>query len=136
MLVLNDALFTVKDLPYLKMGPFHTNTVAGLQLAMDLLRENEILTSRFFTITDGKIVLCVKRFLLYELLTVSDRLVDKCYTQAQQTRKLHSYNDLLVTVILICKNLIINLPSQSRKSILYRIKRSWRDDFEDYRKQP
>jgi uncharacterized protein with von Willebrand factor type A (vWA) domain len=31
----------IKDLPYLKVGPFHTNTVAGLQLAMDLLRKTQ-----------------------------------------------------------------------------------------------
>jgi uncharacterized protein with von Willebrand factor type A (vWA) domain len=37
----NDAwTIAIKDLPYLKVGPFHTNTVAGLQLAMDLLEEN------------------------------------------------------------------------------------------------
>jgi uncharacterized protein with von Willebrand factor type A (vWA) domain len=36
----NDAwTIAIKDLPYLKVGPFHTNTVAGLQLAMDLLRK-------------------------------------------------------------------------------------------------
>jgi uncharacterized protein with von Willebrand factor type A (vWA) domain len=36
----NDAwTIAIKDLPYLKVGPFHTNTVAGLQLAMDLLEE-------------------------------------------------------------------------------------------------
>ena len=34
----NDAWpIAIKDLPYLKVGPYHTNTVAGLQLAMDLL---------------------------------------------------------------------------------------------------
>jgi len=34
----NDAWpIPIKDLPYLKVGPYHTNTVAGLQLAMDML---------------------------------------------------------------------------------------------------
>ena len=28
----------LKDLPYLKVGPYHTNTVAGIQLAMDILK--------------------------------------------------------------------------------------------------
>ena len=27
----------IKDLPYLQVGPYHTNTVAGLELAMDIL---------------------------------------------------------------------------------------------------
>jgi uncharacterized protein with von Willebrand factor type A (vWA) domain len=36
----NDAwTIAIKDLPYLKVGPFHTNTVAGLQLAMDFRRK-------------------------------------------------------------------------------------------------
>jgi uncharacterized protein with von Willebrand factor type A (vWA) domain len=31
----NDAwTIEIKDLPYLKVGPFHTNVAAGLQLAM------------------------------------------------------------------------------------------------------
>jgi Ca-activated chloride channel family protein len=36
-----------KDLPYLQVGPYHTNTVAGLQLAMDLCAENEIPTNKY-----------------------------------------------------------------------------------------
>jgi uncharacterized protein with von Willebrand factor type A (vWA) domain len=45
----NDAwTIAIKDLPYLKVGPFHTNTVAGLQLAMDLLRRKEIPTNKFY----------------------------------------------------------------------------------------
>ena len=38
----NDAWqIQAKDLPYLEVGPYHTNTVAGLELAMDLLRRAE-----------------------------------------------------------------------------------------------
>src|SRR5690606_7191617 len=29
----------LKDLPYLEVGPYHTNTVAGLELAMEILRK-------------------------------------------------------------------------------------------------
>jgi hypothetical protein len=36
----------LKRLPYLKVGPFHTNTVAGLQLAMDLLEEKKRNTNK------------------------------------------------------------------------------------------
>ena len=31
----------IKDLPYLQVGPFHTNTVAGLELSMDILRKRK-----------------------------------------------------------------------------------------------
>jgi uncharacterized protein with von Willebrand factor type A (vWA) domain len=44
----------VKDLPYLKVGPYHTNTVAGLELAMDILRRKRNTNKQIFMITDGK----------------------------------------------------------------------------------
>ena len=37
----------LKDLPYLKVGPYHTNTVAGIQLAMDILKRRKIIISKF-----------------------------------------------------------------------------------------
>jgi uncharacterized protein with von Willebrand factor type A (vWA) domain len=51
----NDAWpISIKDLPYLKVGPYHTNTVAGLQLAMDMLRRKRNTNKQIFMITDGK----------------------------------------------------------------------------------
>src|SRR5690606_1296896 len=51
----NDAWpIAIKDLPYLQVGPFHTNTVAGLQLAMDILRRKRHANKQIFMITDGK----------------------------------------------------------------------------------
>ena len=51
----NDAwTIEVKDLPYLQVGPYHTNTVAGLELAMDLLRKRRNPNKQIFMITDGK----------------------------------------------------------------------------------
>ena len=51
----NDAWpIAVKDLPYLQVGPYHTNTVAGLELAMDLLRRRRNANKQIFMITDGK----------------------------------------------------------------------------------
>lgn len=51
----NDAWrIEVKDIPYLKVGPYHTNTVAGLELAMDILRRRKNPNKQIFMITDGK----------------------------------------------------------------------------------
>ncbi len=51
----NDAWqIEMKDLPYLEVGPYHTNTVAGLELAMDLLRRRKNPNKQIFMITDGK----------------------------------------------------------------------------------
>lgn len=44
----------IKDLPYLQVGPFHTNTVAGLELAIDMLRRRKNPNRQIFMITDGK----------------------------------------------------------------------------------
>jgi uncharacterized protein with von Willebrand factor type A (vWA) domain len=51
----NDAWqIAMKDLPYLEVGPYHTNTVAGLELAMELLRRRKNPNKQIFMITDGK----------------------------------------------------------------------------------
>src|SRR6195952_3503273 len=51
----NDAwTVEIKDLPYLQVGPYHTNTVAGLELAMDILRKRRNPNKQIFMITDGK----------------------------------------------------------------------------------
>lgn len=57
----NDAWqIEVKDLPYLKVGPYHTNTVAGLELAMDILRKSKNSNKQIMMITDGKPT-CIKK---------------------------------------------------------------------------
>ncbi len=51
----NDAWqVNVKDLPYLKVGPFYTNTRAGLQRARDILHRRKNRNKQIFMITDGK----------------------------------------------------------------------------------
>ncbi|MBS1933899.1 MAG: VWA domain-containing protein, partial [Bacteroidetes bacterium] len=51
----NDAWpVEIKDLPYLQVGPYHTNTVAGLELALDILRRRRNPNKQIFMITDGK----------------------------------------------------------------------------------
>lgn len=44
----------IKDLPYLQVGPYHTNFVAGLELAMGLLKRRKTSNKQIFNITDGK----------------------------------------------------------------------------------
>ena len=88
----NDAWsIAVKDLPYLKVGPYHTNTVAGLQLAMDMLRRKRNTNKQIFMITDGKpSCLRLKNGEYYKNSNGLDKhIVEKCYTMAQQARKLH-----------------------------------------------
>lgn len=88
----NDAWpISIADLPYLKVGPYHTNTVAGLQLAMDLLRRKRNTNKQIFMITDGK-PSCVRQkdgSYYKNSMGLDPFIVDKCYNMAQQARKLH-----------------------------------------------
>jgi len=44
----------IDDLPYVKVGPFHTNTKAGLELAQKILLTKHQANRQIFMITDGK----------------------------------------------------------------------------------
>jgi Ca-activated chloride channel homolog len=88
----NDAwTIAIRDLPYLKVGPYHTNTVAGLKLAMDILRRKRNTNKQIFMITDGKPSCVREKDGSYYMNSngLDEYIVDKCYTQAQQARKLH-----------------------------------------------
>jgi len=88
----NDAWpISVKELPYLKVGPYHTNTVAGLQLAMDILRRKRNTNKQIFMITDGKpSCLRLPDGTYYKNSNGLDKyIVEKCYNMASQARKLH-----------------------------------------------
>ena len=87
----NDAWsIKIKDLPYLQVGAYHTNTVAGLKLAMDLLRRKKNTNKQIFMITDGKpSCLLLPDGQYYKNSNGLDTyIVDKCYSMAQQARKL------------------------------------------------
>jgi Ca-activated chloride channel family protein len=88
----NDAWpISIKDLPYLNVGPYHTNTVAGLELAMDILRRKRNTNKQIFMITDGKpSCLRLPDGQYYKNSNGLDQyIVDKCYNMAAQARKLH-----------------------------------------------
>lgn len=93
ILVFGNDAWTIKiqDLPYLKVGPYHTNTVAGLQLAMDILRRKRNTNKQIFMITDGKPSCVREKDGRYYMNSngLDDYIVHKCYKQAQQARKLH-----------------------------------------------
>ena len=86
----NDAWqITLKDLPYLKVGPYHTNTVAGLQLAREILRRKRNPNKQIFMITDGK-PSCLKEGIKYykNSFGLDKKIVNKCYNEAAACRRL------------------------------------------------
>ena len=86
----NDAwTIEVKDLPYLQVGPYHTNTVAGLELAMDILRRRRNPNKQIFMITDGKPT-CLKVGKQYykNSFGVDRKILNRCMSLATQCKKL------------------------------------------------
>lgn len=82
---------SIAELPYLQVGPYHTNTVAGLQLAMDLLRRKRNTNKQIFMITDGKPSCVRERDGTYykNSFGLDEYIVEQCYLHARQARKLH-----------------------------------------------
>ncbi|RKD18265.1 hypothetical protein BCY91_15805 [Pelobium manganitolerans] len=87
----NDAWpISIKDLPYLQVGPFHTNTYAGLELATDILRRRKTHNKQIFMITDGKPT-CLKEGNRYYKNSVGldKKVINKTLTMAAQCKKLN-----------------------------------------------
>lgn len=87
----NDAWpITLKDLPYLQVGPYHTNTFAGLELAADLLRRRKTHNKQIFMITDGKPT-CLKENGKYykNSMGLDRKVIGKTLNMAAQCKRLH-----------------------------------------------
>jgi len=86
----NDAWqIDIKELPYLSVGPYHTNTIAGLELAMDLLRRRKNPNKQIFMITDGKPT-CMKQGIKYykNSFGLDPKILSKTLNLGKQCRKL------------------------------------------------
>lgn len=98
----NDAWqIEIKDLPYLEVGPYHTNTVAGLELAIDLLRRRRNPNKQVFMITDGKPT-CIKKGKRYikNSFGLDRKIVNRTLNLATRLRKM----DIPVTTFMIARD--------------------------------
>jgi len=98
----NDAWqVSLKELPYLQVGPFHTNTVAGLELSMDILRRRKLRDRRIVMITDGK-PSCIKVNGEYYMNSVGldDHIVARTLDAAVRARKA----DIPITTFMIARD--------------------------------
>lgn len=79
----------IKDLPYLQVGPYHTNTVAGIQLSMDILKRRRNPNKQIFMITDGKPT-CIKKGKNYYKNSwgLDRQILSRTLSLASQCRKL------------------------------------------------
>ena len=111
----NDAWqIEIKDLPYLQVGPYHTNTVAGLELAMDLLRKRRNPNKQIFMITDGKPT-CLKRGKKYykNSFGLDRKIVNRTLNLATRLRKI----DVPITTFMIARDpYLVNFVDQFTKA--------------------
>ena len=79
----------IKDLPYIQVGPYHTNTVAGLELAMDILRRRKNSNKQIFMITDGNPT-CIKQGIKYykNSFGLDTKILNQTLNLAAQLRKI------------------------------------------------
>jgi Ca-activated chloride channel family protein len=88
----NDAWqIDLKEVPYLKVGPYHTNTVAGLELAMEILRKKKNANKQIFMITDGKPSCLHEPDGSYykNSFGLDDYIVNKCLNKAAACRRMN-----------------------------------------------
>ncbi|MAD58741.1 MAG: hypothetical protein CMB81_00190 [Flammeovirgaceae bacterium] len=98
----NDAWeVKIKDIPYLSVGPYHTNTIAGLELAMDLLRRRKNKNKQIFMITDGKPT-CMKVGINYykNAFGLDPKILNKTYNLAAVCKK----NNIRINTFMIASD--------------------------------
>jgi uncharacterized protein with von Willebrand factor type A (vWA) domain len=104
----------IKDLPYLQVGPYHTNTVAGLELAMDILKKRRNPNRQIFMITDGKPT-CIKKGKKYykNSFGLDRSIVNRTLSLALKFRKLN----VPITTFMIARDpYLVNFVDQFTKA--------------------
>jgi Ca-activated chloride channel homolog len=91
----------LKDVPYLQVGPYHTNTVAGLELALEILKRRRNPNKQIFMITDGKPT-CLKIGKNYykNSFGLDRKIVNRCLNLALRCKKL----DVPITTFMIARD--------------------------------
>lgn len=104
----------IKDLPYLQVGPYHTNTVAGLELAMDILRKRKNPNKQIMMITDGKPT-CIKKGKKYykNSMGLDKTILNRTLGLAVKCRKL----SIPITTFMIARDpYLVNFVDQFTKA--------------------
>jgi len=92
---------SIKDLPYLQVGPYHTNTHAGLRRSREILRRRKNLNKQIFMITDGKPSCHFEHGKLYKNVFGLDRkIVNKVLDEAVICRR----EGIVITTFMIARD--------------------------------
>ena len=91
-------LVSIRDLPYISAGPYHTNTRAGLDLAMKVLAGKRQVNKQVFMITDGKPSAITENGMIYKNpFGLDPKIVNQTINHAVQLRR----KDIVLTTFML-----------------------------------
>ncbi len=98
----NDAWkIDIKDLPYLQVGPYHTNTQAALKMGRHLLQRKKFKNKQIFMITDGKPSCMIENGQIYKNSFGLDRkIINRVLDEAVKCRR----NQIDITTFMVARD--------------------------------
>jgi len=91
----------IEDLPYLEVGPYHTNTQQALQLARHILHRRKFANKQVFMITDGKPSCIIENGKIYKNSFGLDRkIVNRVLDEAVKCRR----DNITITTFMIARD--------------------------------
>jgi Ca-activated chloride channel family protein len=103
----------ISEIPYVKVGPYHTNTKAGLELAQRILRRRKHANKQIFMITDGKPSALHEGGRLYtNSFGLDMKIVNRTLEEADRCRRA---NIPITTFMLATDPMLVNFVDQLSK---------------------
>src|SRR6266498_4116257 len=103
----------ISEIPYVKVGPYHTNTKAGLELAQRILRRRKHNNKQIFMITDGKPSALTEGGHLYtNSFGLDMKIVNRTLEEADRCRRA---NIPITTFMLATDPMLVNFVEQLSK---------------------
>jgi uncharacterized protein with von Willebrand factor type A (vWA) domain len=100
----------ISEIPYVQVGPYHTNTKAGLQLAQQILRRRKHNNKQIFMITDGKPSALTENGRLYtNSFGLDMKIVNRTLEEADRCRRA---NIPITTFMLATDPMLVNFVEQ------------------------
>ena len=103
----------ISEIPYVQVGPYHTNTKAGLELAQRILRRRKHANKQIFMITDGKPSALHENGRLYtNSFGLDMKIVNRTLEEADRCRRA---NIPITTFMLATDPTLVNFVDQLSK---------------------
>jgi uncharacterized protein with von Willebrand factor type A (vWA) domain len=103
----------ISEIPYVQVGPYHTNTKAGLELAQRILRRRKHNNKQIFMITDGKPSALVENGRLYtNSFGLDMKIVNRTLEEADRCRR----SGIPITTFMLATDpMLVNFVEQLSK---------------------